>query len=452
MPLETDILVLGAGVAGHCAAISAAERGLKVCLIEKTAAHGGSSLHAAGYVFAGTEDQAQAGVEDNADDFAEDMRAEYDGRATPPLLDLLTRRQLETYDFLRRNGVRFTLLPKANGIARGHISANGKSVDVLHRAALNIPGLQYRSGYSAIRLITENGRVAGAELSRADQIVRIHAAQGVVLATGGFSRSLELLGRFAPRLVDAAKHGGLGNEGDGLKMALALGAALSDTDHITGSLGGLTRNYRDDDRAEEHAAFPPLLFAFGFGAIAVDRTGNRFADESLGYKVLGDRVLDLPGRVAFQIFDDHAFTSTGTGGATTNMLEALRQGYLYRADTIAELANLIAVDADSLTSTITAYNEDARRGTDSRFGRRNSLPIDQPPFYGAPTRNLVTATYGGLAVDESMRVLDQLGQPIAGLFAAGEVVGGFHGPVYVSGTAMTKAALSGLVAGTFCGT
>ena len=279
--------------------------------------------------------------------------------------------------------------------------------------------------------------------------IKIDVARGVVLASGGFSRSKRLLETYAPELVDAVRHGGIANTGDGLVMATALGAGHADLGYVSGSFGGAIRNYPDVVRDENE--IPPLLFAFNVGAIIVNKNGLRFVNEAQSYKVLSGICMTQLDGIGFQIFDEKVMSGSLAGTSVNNFKEALADGYIQTAGSIGQLAKLMEIDSKNLETTIERYNKDAVSALDSQFGRKVAsgglMRIDTPPYYIAATGNVITSTYGGITANADMAVLDLFGEPIAGLFAAGELVGGFHGASYLSATALPKAAISGLRAG-----
>jgi fumarate reductase flavoprotein subunit len=235
-------------------------------------------------------------------------------------------------------------------------------------------------------------------------------------------------------------------------MAWSLGADLVDMAWINGTFGMSINRYpeRDPGPADQ----PVLRLAMYRGAIAVNRDGERFVDESLSYKVIGERCLEQPQGIAFQVFDDKIMSQSVPAPNSNDYRGALELGLIRQADSIAGLAECIGLDGTALERTVRRYNEDAASGLDGVFGRRSLgngwgtlTAIDTPPYYVYPCTTAVLGTYCGLRVDRDMRVLDVYGEPIDGLYAAGEIVGGFHGAGYMSGTALGKAAIFGLVAG-----
>lgn len=459
IPSEVDVLVLGAGLAGHCAAIAAAEGGASVLLLEKAREHGGSSaLAAGGFVFAATDLQKHAGVEDDPRALGEDLLKAGDRMNDPALVELFVARQLEAYEFLRDHGVEFTLnvkIPKGT-IARVHAAGPGQAVNALHAAALATPSLAYLTNAAGRRLVRAgiDGRVQGAAIEHDGRTVTVHARRAVILATGGFSRNRELLATYAPELLAGFTHGGIANTGDGLIMATALGAKHRDLGYVAGTFGGAV-SYPD---LPDRGAFMnhPLVFATAAGAILVNNQGERFADESLNYKAISAIGSKQPGGIALQIVDSAMLDRWSPNGGAQDGGKAKREivdNLMKKADTIEGLATLLDIDPERLQASVARYNADARTGLDRQFGRRTdrfdegpAMCIDKPPYYAIAVGNMITSTYGGLWVSPRMEVLDVFDQRIHGLLAAGELVGGFHGASYLSGSALSKAAVSGLEA------
>ncbi|MBY8824339.1 FAD-dependent oxidoreductase [Sphingomonas colocasiae] len=446
LPETVEVLVLGAGIAGHCAALAAAEAGAQVLLLEKSGQPGGSSAMAGGgFAFSGTDLTISAGQDDSLEAFRRDLFESGQGQNSPALIDRFLENQLEAYAFLKAHGVKFEIYA---AVPRIHTTGTGRAVTNLHVAARAHPCIQFFSKTSAMRLhrSAPDGPVDRATVFYGDQELTITATRGIVLATGGFSRSREMLRVFAPELLDAVKHGGVANTGDGLMMATMLGAGLADIGHVTGSFGGAIRNYPHGVQGADEV--PPLIFAFQAGGIIVNRNGQRFINEDQSYKTLSPAGMKQPGGIGFQIFDEKLIRLSLADSSVNNYAEALHGDYLRKADTIPELAARMGLDADALQATIARYNADVVNGTDGEFGRvKDLIAIDTPPYYIAATANALTSTYGGITTDGGMQVIDWLGEPIPGLFAAGEVVGGFHGAGYYSASSLSSSATFGMCAG-----
>lgn len=452
LPGAADVVVLGGGLAGHCAALAAAEQGAAVVLIEKTASHGGSTVQSSGtFAFAGTDLQQSQGIEDSNERLAQDILKAGSQRNDPELVGLYLREQRETFDWLRGHHVAFhpLALSSSMSVPRSHPTDPHQLMEVLNQCVRGQPGIVYATSTRVSGLLTEGGRVLGIQLEDGRKLAARH---GVVLATGGFPRSPELIRKYAPRLANALAVGGSGCEGDGLRMAQLLGADVTDMDFITGTFGMSLNRYPETTVTAEDQ--PLLRLAIFRGAIAVNLDAQRFTDESISYKIIGEHCLAQPKGVAFQVFDQRIMDQSVPAPTSNDYRGAYAQGLIRKADSIAGLASMVGLDPARLEATLQHYNADARRGTDSQFGRTSLgggygtlVPLEQPPFYIFPCTTGILGTYCGLRVNASLQVIRADGQPIAGLTAAGEIVGGLHGSGYMSGTALAKAAIFGRVAG-----
>ncbi|MDB5983541.1 MAG: urdA, partial [Pseudomonas sp.] len=189
------------------------------------------------------------------------------------------------------------------------------------------------------------------------------------------------------------------------------------------------------------------------GAIAVNQEGRRFVDESLSYKLLGDACMQQSYGVAYQILDRDIMQSGDNRVRILDFERRLEEGLFVEADSLEKLAQLIEVPEEVLLTEVAAYNQAVNEGSAPDFGRRHLVhqhgqlrPIERAPFYAYPSTAAVFGTYCGLCIDAQMRVHDVFGEPIEGLLAAGEVVGGLHGAAYMTGSALGKAAIFGRVA------
>lgn len=447
MPEYTyDLVVIGSGIAGQTAATSAADAGLSVVLLEKTQSLGGSSAMSGGFfAFSGTEEQAAEGIADSAELFLKDMLDSGGGVNDQALLETYLAHQDETYSWLKNQGVTFRALEISSGqsAARSHNSAITEVLATLHRNFTSHCG-ETRLNHQATRLVRdESGMVTGVLVSTPEGESLFRSRGGVVLATGGFSRSVELLRTFAPEQLAAIPYGGTGNTGDGLKMAWKLGAGVADMAYVTATYGS---------HPETGEEFHELLTAYYMGAIVVNRSGRRFMNESQSYKVLGREVLKQPEGLGFQIFDAkvRAKSHPGIPLNDIDMLENI--GHVHKADSLEELADVAGIDAAGLLETVTRYNASVSGEQADEVGRTNLcngvgelLPLDQAPFYAYPAKALMTTTYCGITINTEAQVVDIDGDLIDGLYAIGEVTGGFHGAAYMTGTSLGKGAVFGRI-------
>ena len=447
--MKADVVVVGAGLAGYCAALEAAVHGAHVVLLEKQAHGGGSTVLSGGFMaFAGTPLQSTAGLQDSDELLLHDLVAVGGPEADEALLGVYVREQRGLYDWLSTLGVRFDSLEHSAGqsVARSHQTGAQALIDTLANQLRLHTRVQVVMGATMVGLVRREsgGPVTGLTFQAGGALHELDCEGGVVLTSGGFSRSETLLSLFAPTQAGAVRIGGAGNTGDGLRQAWKLGAGLRDMGQIRGTFGT-----HPDCGPERHE----ILLAFYLGAIIVNQQGRRFIDESRPYKQLGDAVLQQSQCLAFQLFDQQVMAQSATGVPLFDFQQALERGLLQKAETLDELAHKCGLNAIALRETVAAYNLGIDSGHDE-FGRDGlchhvgvRTRIDQTPFYAYLSTTAMLATYCGLDIDTETRVRDVDGDVIVGLYAAGEVVGGFHGRSYMTGTALGKAAIFGRIAG-----
>jgi len=455
--LDTDVAILGGGLAGHCAALAAAEQGVSVLLLEKCAEPGGSSVTSAGsFALAGTDLQAAVGVEDSPQQLAEELMRVSGGHAEPALVQMYVEQQADTYEWLKRHGVVFhkITLSSSTSVPRTHPTNSRQLISTLHEQVLRQPLIRYLANTRATRLkVDGDGRVQGVHLISGEQRYEARARGGVIIATGGFSRSRDLIRKFAPELSDAPGWGGAGNEGDGLTMAWALGADVADMGFVTATFGVAINHYPDTVARPGDELL--LRMAMYRGGIAVNLEARRFADESQSYKKLATACLYQPRGIAFQIFDQAVMDQSVPNPTVNDLKGAFEKGVIRKADSWADLARQIGIDSAALEETVARYNGFVATGKDLDFGRETlsggfgrPAVLQTAPFYALPCSAAVLSTYAGLRVaPTTMQVRNVFGDTIEGLYAAGEVVGGFHGAGYMSGSSLGKAAIFGRVAG-----
>lgn len=448
VPERVGVLVLGSGLAGCAALLAAAEAGRYAVMLEKTDAIGGSTVMSAGLsAFAGTDEQVDQGIADSVELLRQDLLQVGHGHSDEALVDLYCAHQLETYRWLKNHGVTYGQVHAASGqtVPRSHpTDTTGMLVALLKAAGLL--GARLVMGTSADRLLDEGGGIVGARVLSADGRRHRVLADAVVLATGGFSQNPELLATFSPQMKHALRAGGTGCEGDGLKMGMAVGAGIRDTPFIKGTYGIYHEPHPNEDGTGILAVYK--------GAIAVNRKGERFVDESRNYKEIGDAALAQPDVISWQVFDAQVMAQSTDEVPIYDFAGRERAGMLLSGPSIAALEEKLPIPSGSLQATVAEYNERIRRGQPDWMGRTHLSGgygtlrcLDTPPFYAQQTGTVVLATYCGLTVDTELRVRDWWGKPIKRLYAAGEIMGGFHGSGYMTGTSIGKAGIFGRLAG-----
>lgn len=455
MPTETpktwdytaDVIVIGAGAAGLSAAVEAVEKGLSVIVMEKEPIVGGSSIICGGALsFAGTDLQEKAGIKDSNEIFFKDLMDVGLHVNNPEVVKSFLSVQLEVYNWLRDKGVHF-----ANPIANG--GTVKRRVDVKPPEVIKAL-LDYAKGKGAkIMLNTSAERLAYDDKAKKicgvigkvrNKPASFLAIKGVLLAAGGFDRNKNMLEQYAPSMKKVRVMGGLGNVGDGIKMGMAYGADIIDTPYIKATFGFTTQN---------PTTMSDYIHYDYNGGIILNKQGKRIVNESISYKLLGDAVLAQEDGVGYQFFDEKVHqVLVNKDPAFAEQLEK-RPGVLFKADTIKEVASLAGIDPEATELEVKKYNEYTEKGVDTEFGREyligkigKPFKLETPPYYIFPSTAVILATYCGLKVTPQTEVLDVFGEKIPGLYAAGEMTGGFHGGAYYNGTSFGKSLVFGRIA------
>ena len=443
-----NVIVVGAGMAGLCAALEAAQTGAKVLVLEKERAIGGSSLLSGRFMaFAGTDLQDNTGIADSSELLIADMLEVGQGKNEKKLVEAYGEHQFETYQWLVENGVEFEAVRAASGhsVPRGHTINPLQALTALYDQALQTGNVTFELESAVKRLRkSSDGRISVVIYEKDGLEYFAKAEQGVILTCGGFSKSEAMLESFAPQLHAALRIGGKGNVGDGIKLAWEHGAWVRDLPYLQGTYG-FHPTASGEKKSQAHVFYK--------GAIIVNKKGKRFVNESISYKLIGTEALKQEDTVSYQIWDQGIMNESVPGDALYDFENLYSLGLIEKAQTIEELANLINIPPESLLETITKYNNEIQSGSEKEFGRKTlthtfGVPkqIIKAPFYAMVTTVAMLATYAGLAVNEIAQVLNPFNEPIDGLYAAGEIAGGFHGAGYMTGSSLGKAAIFGRIA------
>jgi tricarballylate dehydrogenase len=487
--MNCDVVVVGAGNAALAAALAARETGASVAVLERApeAERGGNSRFTAGAirtVYTGVDDlkklipdlsEAEIARTDfgtyTREQFYDDMARVTQDRANPDMVETLVERSLDTLVWLRGKGVKFLPAYGRQAFKSGdktrfwggltvEASGGGPGLVEAEHAAAQRQGIDILYGTRALSLLQDERRVRGVEARQGSRRIIIRA-QAVVLASGGFEANTEWRTRYLGPGWDLAKvRGTRFNTGDGIRMALDAGAMPYG--HWSGCHAvGWDRNAPEFGDLAVGDGFQKHSYPFG---IMINARGQRFVDEGADfrnytYAKYGRVVLEQPAQFAWQVFD-------------SKVLHLLRDEYRIRqvtrarADTLEDLAGkLDGVDRGAFLREIAAYNRAVRRDIPFdptvKDGRRTeglavpksnwANPIDTPPFEAYQVTCGITFTFGGLRIDNEAAVIDTEGEPIPGLYAAGELVGGLFYFNYPGGTGLMSGAVFGRIAGTSAG-
>ncbi len=482
---KADVIVVGAGNAAFCAALAAAEQGASVLMLEAAPEDeaGGNSRFTAGamrVVYNGVDDiralvpdltDAEVATTDfgtyTEEQFFDDMARITQYRANPDLVELLVTKSLETLLWMRDKGVRFIPIYGRQafkidgkfkfwgGLTVESVGGGPGLVDMLTDSARK-RGIAIRYRTRAVSLLTDGARVTGVRV-RHDGKIGDLSAKAVVLASGGFEANPEWRTRYLGPGWDLVKvRGTRFNTGDGIRMALDIGASSCGNWSGCHAVGWEMNAPEFGDLAVGDQ-FQKHSYPF---AIMVNADGKRFVDEGADfrnytYAKYGRVILAQPGQFAWQIFDKK-----------TKHLQRdeykIRQITKVTSDTLEGLAEkLDGVDPKAFLETVAQYNAAVRKDVpfnpnvkDGKSTRGLAVDksnwantIDEPPFEGYAVTCGITFTFGGLRIATDGAVLNNDLQPIGGLFAAGELVGGLFYFNYPGGSGLTAGAVFGRIAG-----
>lgn len=493
--LEADVLVVGAGGAGMTAAITAADAGKTVILIEGQAVVGGNTVRSTGGMNAAdTEYQndnefgEQAGLEatlasakeNYADNetvaaLVETVEAEWaEYQANPDgYFDSVSLMQLDTLvggkalndvelvkvlaeksaggiDFVNKiskevsednSGLVNVGAFGGASVKRIHrpVDAEGKTISVgaylvpIMEAAVNSrDGITLLTSTVATKILKDGDTVVGVEAEKDGKTITINA-KAVVLATGGFGANLEKVAELNPALEGFCTTNAPGADGSGIALAEEAGAATVDMDQI---------QIHPTVHLQNGASNLITEGLRGDGAILVNKEGKRFFDEvSTRDKVSAAELEQTDGEVWLVVDQKMADASAVIQGY-------IKKEFTVQGETYAELAEAMGVDAEAFEATMNAWNECVANKADPEFNRTSfANPLDTAPYYALTVTPGIHHTMGGVKINTNTEVLDAEGNAIAGLFAAGEITGGVHGANRLGGNAVADIVVFGQIAG-----
>jgi fumarate reductase flavoprotein subunit len=445
----SDVLVIGAGLAGSTAALVAARTGARVILVDRstTGIGAGNTTMTSGFINTGGRP-----VRADPAELYEFVMAE--GRAYPDLVRSWAATCSRALDFLEACGVaRDNQLEPESPVAAGPIykQDTGRNTLTKLKALFVAAGGTYLSGVEAQRLIAEGGRIVGVVANNGRDTAELRS-YATVLSSGGFNANTDLLRRYVGRQASQCKlRGSLACTGDALTMALEVNAKTVNLEYFYGHLHSLKA--LTDDRFWPY----PRLDNIVNGGLLVDAQGNRFVDEGRGDVALANEVARSADPTSYaMVFDQAAWDRSKDGqskypqppNANPWLLE--KDGGLHVRATEAELAAALGVDRANLVRTVGTVNQAVQAGNAASL----SIPrtgLTRPligPFYGMKVVPGITITMGGVLIDGRAQVLSDRETPIDGLYAAGDAIGGLMGGPrggYFGG--VLQATVTGILAG-----
>ncbi len=445
-----DVVVIGAGGAGLTAAIEAKNNGAAtVVVLEKMASVGGNTVRSGGGINAAeTRIQKSLGVPDTKETHFRDTMAGGDLTGDPELVHFFTDNAADTVhwiidyvgaEYLTDYLIHFGGHSYARAVAPKYNSGENLIAKLKDKA--EEIGVIIKTSTEATDLIMADGRVAGVTAKKSGQTITFNASKSVIIASGGFVANVEMRKKYNPMFDESYKLYTVspGSTGDGIVMAQAIGADVTQMDYIQSfpTSNPITGELSD------------ISFTRFAGAILVNQKGNRFVEELERRDVISTAILAEPENYAYLVWNEEIGKAGNTMANNQDEFEKLtEQGLIVKADTMAEAAEFFKIPADQLNATVAKVNEYAKAGIDPDFNHRGGLvDLSVGPFYIERITPSVHHTMGGLKIDVNTRVLDKNGNPIPGLYAAGEVTGGIHGANRLGGNAIADILVFGRAAG-----
>ena len=485
--VDADVVVVGAGGAGMTAAITAAAEGKSVVILESQSMVGGNSVRATGGMNAGktvyqdeNEFGESAGVEKTLKTAAEkyadnetitalaktvsEQWAEYQKNPTgyfdsvelmeldtmiggkgindPALVETLCSNSADAIDWLGEQGITLHSVSSFGGasVKRIHrpVDAEGKTLSVgsymipLLEENCQKAGVQMMLNTTATEILTDdNGAAVGIKATGASGETITINAKAVVLTTGGFGANLDMVVEYKPELKGFMTTNAPGILGQGIKMAQAIGADTVDMDQI-----------QIHPTVEANTAALITEGLRGDGAVLINAEGKRFIDEVGTRDVVSAAEIAQTGSYSWLVVDQAMVD------ASSVIQGYIKKGYTVTGETYEELGKAMGVDEAAFAETMNTWNGYVEAKNDPDFGRTSfANKLDTAPYYAIKVTAGVHHTMGGLKINTNTEVLNENGEVIPGLFAAGEVTGGVHGANRLGGNAVADFTVFGRIAG-----
>lgn len=435
-----DVVIIGSGGAGLTAAIQAHELGLNPVILEKMSKIGGNTTRASsGMNAAETNVQLHHHIVDSFGDFYGETLKGGGGMNNQALLKFFTEHSALAIDWLADNGIKLDDLTITGGMSvmRTHRPSSMAPIggflvtELLKQVAAD--QLPLFTDVKVDELVVEAGKISGVKATTPDGAVTITAG-AVLLATGGFGANKTLLGQYRDDLKNYQTTNQPGATGDGILLAQAIGAKLVDMDQV--------QVHPTVQQDTDHAYLIGEAVR-GEGSILVDNQGARFVNELDTRKNVTAAIDQLGGTGAYLIFD------RGIRDRVKAVEFYDHIGLVKTGTDLETLATATGLDAATLKQTVADWNQAVANHNDAAFNRTTGMDRDiaAGPFYSIHIAPAVHYTMGGIAINPATQVLNQDERSIAGLFAAGEVVGGLHGNNRIGGNSIAETVIFGRQAG-----
>ena len=484
-----DVVVVGAGGAGMTAAITATDAGKKVIVVESQPIAGGNSVRSTGGMNAAktpyqdkNEFKEAAGVEKTlataAEKFADNetitalaatVKSQWDayqanpqgyfdsvelmeldtliggkGKNNPELVKTLAENSAAAIEWLASIGAEVKNVGAFGGAsvkrihrpvnADGKVTAVGAYIVPILEKNLQDRNVQFLFDTTANEIIMKDGKAVGIKATGKDGHKVTINAKSVVIATGGFGANAEMVEKYKPELKGFATTNAEGAQGQGIEMATAVGAATVDMDQIQ-----IHPTVHIEEDGNAHLITEGLR---GDGAILVNAEGKRFYDEVSTRDKVSAAIIAQPEKSAWLVVDQSMVDKSAV------IAGYIKSGYTVTGATYEELAKAMGVDEATFVSTMNTWNQAVEAKSDAEFNRTSfANPLTAAPYYAIKITPAVHHTMGGIVINPKAEVLNEKGEVISGLFAAGEVTGGVHGANRLGGNAVADFVVFGRIAG-----
>lgn len=446
---QYDVIVIGAGGAGLSAAIQARANGAKVLILEKTSQVGGNTLVSGGGLNVPQSDlQKNKQIIDTPEIYKNDTLKGGDNLANPQLVETLATKALAAYQWLVKE-VKVNFIKDrvqqfgGHSVPRAVIPVGNSGYEMiskLEKLAIE-KGIDIFKNTRAKQLVSDNtGMVTSVIAENAGKEIKLQAKKAIILASGGFGSNIDMRKEYNPIYDEKYKTTCISaSSGDGIKMAQDINAALIDMKQIqvyptcnpeTGIISYVA-NARFD------------------GGILVNQEGKRFVNDMGRRDVISHAILAQKGKYAYLLWGQEVENNGHMTQIHKNEFANMQKdGLLFTADRIEDLAKKVNIDVVTLQNTLSTYNEYVAKGSDPEQKRGGKLrSIAQGPFYIQKVAPATHHTMGGVKINEKAQVINKKGEVIPHLYAAGEVTGGIHGANRLGGNAITDIVVFGRIAG-----